>query len=66
LGWGWGFRDCSPIVEFFVHFFFHEFGVIGCFHPIVLWCAKLTCQVLIDGQKTLVFCRDLIEGALFL
>jgi hypothetical protein len=60
-----GFQGAAILLLSFLFIFFcHEFDVIGCFHPIVLWCAKLTCQVLIGGQKTLVFCRDLIEEAL--
>jgi len=39
-------------------------GVIGCFQTMVLWCAKLTCGLIIGGQKTHVFCQDRTEGAL--
>jgi hypothetical protein len=33
----------------------YEFGVIESFHPIVLWCAKLTCRVFVVGKKLLFY-----------
>jgi len=39
LGWVGGDGEWGWVSAGWVY----EFGVIGCFHPMVLWCAKLTC-----------------------
>jgi hypothetical protein len=39
LGWVGGDGEWGWVSAAWVY----EFGMIGCFHPMVLWCAKLTC-----------------------